>query len=52
MTYRNKSIKSAKYIAYQNKIKEELALKIKSIVEENNAGFAFPSQSIYVEKNT
>jgi len=34
------------------KIKEELALKIKSIVEENNAGFAFPSQSIYVEKNT
>ncbi len=33
------------------KIKEELALKIKSIVEENNAGFAFPSQSIYVEKN-
>ena len=34
------------------KIKEELALKIKSIVEENNAGFAFPSQSMYVEKNT
>ena len=34
------------------KIKEELALQIKSIVEENNAGFAFPSQSIYVEKNT
>ena len=34
------------------KIKEELALKIKSVVEENNAGFAFPSQSIYVEKNT
>ena len=34
------------------KIKEELVLKIKSIVEENNAGFAFPSQSIYVEKNT
>ena len=34
------------------KIKEELALKIKSIVEENDAGFAFPSQSIYVEKNT
>ena len=33
------------------KIKEELALKIKSIVEENNAGFAFPSQSIYVEKS-
>ncbi len=25
MTYRNKSIKSVKYIAYQNKIKEELA---------------------------
>ena len=31
-------------------VKERLALSIKEIVEENNASFAFPSQSIYVEK--
>ena len=31
------------------KIKEDLAVKIIEIVEKNNAGFAFPSQSIYVE---
>ena len=30
-------------------IKEQLAIKIKEIVEEENAGFAFPSQSIYLE---
>ena len=30
-------------------IKEELAVKIIEIVENNKAGFAFPSQSIYVE---
>jgi MscS family membrane protein len=33
------------------KIKQELALNIKKIIEENNASFAFPSQSIYIEKN-
>ena len=32
------------------KVKERLALEIKQIVERNNASFAFPSQSIYVEK--
>jgi MscS family membrane protein len=32
------------------KVKERLALNIKEIVEKNNASFAFPSQSIYVEK--
>ena len=32
-------------------IKEELALEVKNIVENNKAGFAFPSQSIYIEKN-
>ena len=32
------------------KVKERLALSIKEIVEKNNASFAFPSQSIYVEK--
>ena len=32
------------------KIKEELAFLIKDIVEKNNSSFAFPSQSIYVEK--
>jgi len=30
-------------------IKETLAVKIIEIVEKNNAGFAFPSQSIYME---
>ncbi len=33
------------------KIKEQLALDIKKIVEEAGASFAFPSQSIYIEKN-
>ena len=32
------------------KVKERLALEIKQIVEKNSASFAFPSQSIYVEK--
>ena len=32
------------------KIKEDLAVKIIEIVENNSAGFAFPSQSLYVEK--
>ena len=31
------------------KIKEELAVKIIEIVEKNSAGFAFPSQSLYIE---
>ncbi len=31
-------------------VKENLALEIKQIVEKNGASFAFPSQSIYVEK--
>ena len=31
------------------KIKENLAVKIIEIVEKNKAGFAFPSQSIYME---
>jgi len=30
-------------------IKESLAINIKEIVENENAGFAFPSQSLYVE---
>ena len=32
------------------KTKENLAVKIIEIVENNNAGFAFPSQSLYLEK--
>ena len=32
-------------------VKDTLALQIKSIVEKNKASFAFPSTSIYVEKN-
>ena len=31
-------------------VKERLAIAIKQIVESNKASFAFPSQSIYVEK--
>ena len=31
-------------------IKEQLAKDIKELVEENGTGFAFPSQSIYIEK--
>jgi len=31
-------------------VKERLAISIKQIVEKNGASFAFPSQSIYVEK--
>ena len=31
-------------------VKERLALEIKQIVEKNNASFAFPSSSIYIEK--
>ena len=31
-------------------VKEKLAIEIKKIVEKNKASFAFPSQSIYVEK--
>ena len=32
-------------------IKEELAFKIKQTSEEIGLNFAFPSQSIYIEKN-
>ena len=31
--------------------KEQLAIEIKRKVEELNLSFAFPSQSIYIEKN-
>jgi MscS family membrane protein len=31
-------------------VKERLAIAIKQIVEKNGASFAFPSQSIYIEK--
>ena len=33
------------------KVKERLAVEVKKIVEGNGASFAFPSTSIYVEKN-
>ena len=32
-------------------IKEQLAINIKRIVEDNKASFAFPSQSVYIEQN-
>ena len=33
------------------KVKDILAVEIKNIVEKHKASFAFPSTSIYVEKN-
>lgn len=41
---------TANWQKYLN-IKEELNLKIIKIVEDNNASFAFPSQTIYIEKD-
>ena len=32
------------------KIKEDLAIKIKEIVEDNDCNFAFPSRTIYSDK--
>ena len=42
--------KTNKYLEWMQ-VKDTLALEIKSIVEKNKASFAFPSTSIYVEKN-
>ena len=42
--------KTKNYLEWMN-VKDILALEIKSIVEKNKASFAFPSTSIYVEKN-
>ena len=42
--------KTAHYLEWMN-VKDLLAMEIKSIVEKNKASFAFPSTSIYVEKN-
>jgi len=42
--------KTANYLEWMN-VKDLLAMEIKSIVESNKASFAFPSTSIYVEKN-
>ena len=41
--------KTTNYIEWMN-VKDILAITIKSIVEKNKASFAFPSTSIYVEK--
>tara|TARA_B110000971_G_C19994512_1_gene493622 strand:+ start:258 stop:1340 length:1083 start_codon:yes stop_codon:yes gene_type:complete len=38
------------YLEWMN-IKDLLAMEIKNIVEKNKASFAFPSTSVYVEKN-
>ncbi len=43
---------STKYFLEWLEIKDRLVLEIKRIVEKNGSSFAFPSQSIYVEKNT
>ena len=42
--------RTSKYLEWM-KVKDLLALEIKNIVEKNNASFAFPSTSVYVEKN-
>ena len=42
--------KTNKYLEWMQ-VKDNLAIEIKSIVEKNKASFAFPSTSIYVEKN-
>ena len=41
--------KTAAYLEWMN-VKDILAIEIKNIVEKNKASFAFPSTSIYVEK--
>ena len=52
----NKGVKTVNTFANTNdwdkylKIKEELVFQIKEIVEKNDSSFAFPSQSIYIEK--
>tara|TARA_Y200000002_G_scaffold310411_1_gene267124 strand:- start:276 stop:782 length:507 start_codon:yes stop_codon:yes gene_type:complete len=33
------------------KIKEELSFEIKKIIKKNNSDFAYPSRTIYIEKN-
>mgnify|MGYP001380589046 CR=1 FL=1 len=40
-----------KYFQEWLNVKDTLALEIKNIVEKNKASFAFPSTSVYVEKN-
>ena len=42
--------KTKHYLEWMS-VKDTLALAIKTIVEKNKASFAFPSTSIYVEKN-
>ena len=42
--------KTKQYQEWMN-VKDSLALEIKNIVEKNKVSFAFPSTSIYVEKN-
>jgi len=42
--------KTKQYQEWMN-VKDTLALEIKNIVEKNKASFAFPSTSIYIEKN-
>ena len=43
--------KTAFYKEWLN-VKDKLAIEIKNIVEKNKASFAFPSTSVYVEKNS
>ena len=41
--------KTNQYLEWIN-VKDRLIITIKAIVEKNGASFAFPSQSVYVEK--
>ena len=43
--------KTKHYLEWMS-VKDTLAIEIKHIVEKNKASFAFPSTSVYVEKNT
>ena len=42
---------STKHFVEWLEIKDRLVIEIKKIVEKNGSSFAFPSTSIYVEKN-
>ena len=42
---------NTKYFLEWLEIKDRLVIEIKKIVESNGSSFAFPSTSVYVEKN-
>ena len=50
--FQNICFTKTKYFQEWLNVKDTLALEIKNIVEKNKASFAFPSTSVYVEKNS